>query len=353
MTHAHHDNPATTENLRTFRAARWLMRLRHRDIDTEQFNEWLDWANRDERNLATFEDIRNLADGLTHLSAEQKSEMLRECLDAPATARATNRSRRRWRIGMGLAASVLIVAGILVYAGLASRHDGAFRDQYQTLAGHTRSVELPDGTFMELAAGSRATVVYRAHARTVELAAGEAYFKVQHDARRPFIVHVGDLRLEDIGTAFNVRKGSDKVVVAVAEGAVKVSADQPAGKSQRKTPPSGEVMLVAGQQLATQGATRVVTHVERGNIAEWRSGRLRFRDAPLSEVVTELDRYASRRVVLDGPEVGQLRFTGTVFIDRVDAWLAAVGRTFPVHVHTDAAGRRVISLQDRSRRSSG
>lgn len=53
------------------------------------------------------------------------------------------------------------------------------------------------------------------------LQSGEARFTVKHDERDPFTVIVGDQRLIDVGTVFNVVKSADQMCVAVAEGAVR------------------------------------------------------------------------------------------------------------------------------------
>lgn len=54
---------------------------------------------------------------------------------------------------------------------------------------------------------------------------GEAYFDVQHQPSKPFLVHTGKVDVTVLGTAFNIKSGggSNKVIVTVARGRVKVS----------------------------------------------------------------------------------------------------------------------------------
>ena len=57
----------------------------------------------------------------------------------------------------------------------------------------------------------------------IELASGEAYFDVVHDASRPFTVYAGNRRITDIGTKFSVFRNGDDVRVTVREGRVRVA----------------------------------------------------------------------------------------------------------------------------------
>src|SRR3546814_10209376 len=60
------------------------------------------------------------------------------------------------------------------------------------------------------------------HQRRVELAEGEALFRVEHDAGRPFTVEAGNGRVTVTGTRFDVRRDADSTRVAVEQGSVKV-----------------------------------------------------------------------------------------------------------------------------------
>ncbi|RYF56843.1 MAG: sigma-70 family RNA polymerase sigma factor, partial [Comamonadaceae bacterium] len=71
--------------------------------------------------------------------------------------------------------------------------------QYQTAlataTGRILAQPLPDGSTLTLDAQSRAEVHYYATHRQVRLLAGTAFFSVAHDAARPFVVQVQDVRI--------------------------------------------------------------------------------------------------------------------------------------------------------------
>ena len=67
-------------------------------------------------------------------------------------------------------------------------------------------VKLPDGSTVFLNAGSTIQVPegFGTVTRDVILT-GEAYFDIHHDAKKPFIVHTGNVSTTVLGTAFNVK----------------------------------------------------------------------------------------------------------------------------------------------------
>ncbi|MCX6225397.1 MAG: FecR domain-containing protein, partial [Bacteroidia bacterium] len=97
-----------------------------------------------------------------------------------------------------------------------------------TLASYAVPVQdtLTDGSTMVLNADTRLIVPkkFGQTNRTVELQ-GEAFFQVQHDAGRPFIIHAGPGQVKVLGTSFHVKAypGSD-LEVYVETGRVELSA---------------------------------------------------------------------------------------------------------------------------------
>jgi len=199
-----------------------------------------------------------------------------------------------------------------------------------TTIGETRTLTLPDGSI--LAAGGRTSLVvtFEKHARTIKLEQGEACFQVAREADRPFTVHAGDTAVTALGTAFDVRKDVNRVVVAVSEGSVQVHAAA-APQSQIK----------AGQRLSVtrRTSTPELSPIDTKGVAQWRQGKLQYMDEPLEVVVADLSRYTTRRILLDSPEIGALRVTGVVFERNVDAWLSSLEATLPVKVvsHPDGS----------------
>jgi transmembrane sensor len=72
---------------------------------------------------------------------------------------------------------------------------------------------------------------------------------------------------------------------------------------------------------------------------------LKFMDEPLGSVVSNVNRYSSRRIVLEDADLASRPFTGTVYEGRIEDWLSALERVFPLDVVDE--GGDVIRLQRR------
>jgi transmembrane sensor len=172
--------------------------------------------------------------------------------------------------------------------------------EYATPRGRRAVFRLLDGTEITLNADSRvrAPVTFAARERDVYLE-GEAYFRVVHDAARPFVVHTAGGAIRDIGTAFSVWAYGDaaRERVAVVEGAVALA----------------ETPLRAGQ-VATRlrtGAVRVLRGVKVADEVAWTRGRLVFASVPLGEAARALSRWYDLDVRVADPELARRPVTGS------------------------------------------
>ena len=71
--------------------------------------------------------------------------------------------------------------------------------------------------------------------------------------------------------------------------------------------------------------------------------RLEYRDEPLRSVVEDVDRYALHPVLIADSGVGEMRYTGTVNLDAVDAWAGSLPTAFPVSVSRRADAAVVLT----------
>ena len=63
-------------------------------------------------------------------------------------------------------------------------------------------------------------------------------------------------------------------------------------------------------------------------------------------MIASVNRYSVRPIVLEDPALAQLTFTGTVFVDAIDASLDAMQQVFPLRVQR-AALEIVIVRRDK------
>lgn len=181
--------------------------------------------------------------------------------------------------------------------------------------GRVRKLQLSDGTEVWLNAGSILTYPkkFNREKRVLTLE-GEAFFKVFHNAEKPFIIRSGKLNTVVLGTSFNVKTYEDSPAqISVRSG--KVSVEESAGdvikdgiaKAQRT------VILTKDQQATytgTQGFT-VRGNVPSGEYMGWQEGELVFTGKTLLEMKPILERWYGVKLLMDSKKLANCRMVGS------------------------------------------
>lgn len=171
--------------------------------------------------------------------------------------------------------------------------------------GDKATVVLPDGTDVILNSASRLSYLadFGKDERRVQLD-GEGYFKVAHDTHRSFIVQVGEVEVQVLGTVFNVNAYSDDrdVTVVLLEGKVGI------------TTPSSSLTMKPGEKMSYNKSTRRLTteKVLPADYVSWTQGNLHFQNESLANIMTALSRVYDVTIRIDSPQVADERFTGTI-----------------------------------------
>lgn len=157
---------------------------------------------------------------------------------------------------------------------------------------------LADGSRVWLNAGSSVTypVVFTGNERNVHIT-GEAYFEVASDVSKPFYVAKGDVRVQVLGTHFNVNAYEDEedIRVTLYEGSVKVSR-----RAQF-------VMLKPGQQaVAGQSVLRINHSPDLEEVIAWKNGLFTFDKADIKAVMRQLARWYDLEVEYRSGTTGDL-----------------------------------------------
>lgn len=214
----------------------------------------------------------------------------------------------RWRGAFLIpiaAAMVLIAMAAVSYWTYATRSQTA---AFATKLGGHEVVALSDGTRVELNTDTAIRVKYTAHAREFWLDRGEAYFQVKHDPAHPLTVYVGDRRITDIGTKFDVQHETGRLEIAVFEGRVGFDA---AAAPLNASP----LLLTKGDAIiATATDMSVVHKTDRQlmNELSWREGVLVFDGTSLAEAARQINRYNAKKIVIADPKLSEVAITGTV-----------------------------------------
>ncbi len=296
-------------------ATDWLILLQDDPDDPELRDRFEAWLSASPSNVGAWEAIQRTsaaigratpgyADRWRPFLTEMRSDAAeRSTATGPAGTRerrAAERPTDRRQVlrlgGLAVAASLLAV---LVGPDLMME----LKADYATGTAEIRTVNLDDDSLVTLAPESAIAVAYSAGERHVRLLAGEAYFDVVPNARRPFRVAARAVDVVVLGTGFDVRRGADGADVAVEHGSVRVD-------HATAAPPVAET-LTAGQSVWVSWSGRAVRGSEpRSQIAAWRHNQLIAQDQPLGTVVDELRSYYVGRIVVMDEGLASRPITG-------------------------------------------
>ncbi len=213
--------------------------------------------------------------------------------------------RRRTRRSMAMAGAAVLLALVGGYQVLPSIELlAAHPRNYAAADGTIRRIVLDDGTRLTLAGGAAVRVRYAWHARAVELTRGTIFAEVTHDPGRPFRIDAGNARIADLGTRFEVSRKPADVRVTVASGAVRFGANGWFGK---------QIDLTADQAaiLSESGLNRT-DDVAQDGIARWRAQWIEYRDAPMKQVIADLESVSPLPIRIADRGLADLRVSGRI-----------------------------------------
>jgi ferric-dicitrate binding protein FerR (iron transport regulator) len=216
--------------------------------------------------------------------------------------------------------------------------DPALTTVYNTMTtprGRQFQVILPDGSHVWLNAASslRYPTVFAGDRRVVELS-GEAYFEIAKDERKPFVVSVRDMRVQVLGTAFNLMAYADETAVntTLVTGAIRVLT----AKSSVVLNPDQQACLPdsAGRFTVSKPNLKVVL--------AWKDGRFRFDGAKITAIMRQVARWYDVDIEYRG-EVPSNEFNGSISrAEYAQEILHALERTGNVHFSLE--GRKIVVM---------
>lgn len=318
--------------------------------ESARIDEWLAGHPEQSEILATLDNaMSRMADdippdidieGALQKVRERRDSIGRRPLHVQAGGAKRTPARPAWKVAVpALAASAILAIGVLSWTSIrGGTSPAAATAQPRMLAtgvGIRDSLTLPDGSRVILGPMSSIKVGrdFESGSRDVEVA-GDAWFEVTHDEKRPFTVHAGGATIVDIGTEFTVRSnGAEGVSVSVTEGSVSLAPANVSGSSA--------VILQAGDNGRLQKDGRIVT--SRGTVTQddvaWMNGRLVFRETPIAEVASVIHRWYGIELKMSDSSIMNRRITATFDGETPDGMLEVLGLVLGAGVerHGDSA----------------
>ena len=170
--------------------------------------------------------------------------------------------------------------------------------------GQRVNLQLPDGTSVWLNASSE--IIYPAYfsgsTREIHLN-GEAYFEVEHNASKPFIVHTETFDIKVLGTKFTVEayKGREGFTTALMEGSVEVTDRKNKDKSVR---------LYPAQKVAFRNGELCKSPIDNYDVYRWREGLICFKETRFADLMRQLEKNYGVRILINNEAVKEKVFSG-------------------------------------------
>lgn len=233
--------------------------------------------------------------------------------------------RRVRKLGRGVA-SVMLVAGLALFAGERYLPVDYWLADQRTATGEQRTLRLTDGTVINLNTHSALDVRFDEKQRRIVLQEGEILIETGHNDSRPFIVETRDGRMRALGTRFLVKREDQGTRLGVLQSAVAARAQ--AGQDEH--------VFKEGQQvLMRRDGLGPLQALNLGADA-WTRGMLVVDNARLGDLIDELGRYRRGHLGV-APEVADLRITGSFPLQDTDLALNALLPTLPVKIERHTA----------------
>lgn len=194
----------------------------------------------------------------------------------------------------------------------------------------SKSITLEDGSIVHLNHDTRFKhpVNFTGSERRVFLD-GEAFFEIQSEKARSFIVETPHSQTTVLGTKFNVWARAGKTKVVVQEGKVAL---------QSLSASNVQAVLSAGEMriLDNEGRISSSQNIRVENFPFWLYGNISFYQSPLPEIAKELERIYQRPVKLAVESPDTYSLTGIFEKSSIESTISTICITLNLEYRVEA-----------------
>lgn len=261
-----------------------------------------EWIDESDKNRVAFEEFQKVWNTLGKTSANQYIDIDKEWNYLQSKiGKSDIRAKRHSLAAVVRIAAIIVIVFSLAFAGF----QYFSQERVTTQLAETTEISLPDGSKVTLNAGSRLRYKnnFGEKGRILSLQ-GEAYFEVEKNKEKPFIIELSKAEVKVLGTSFNVKayKGMENIEVTVAEGKVSV---------YDKRQPQKKVIAVAGEKAEYIKHHKVIKKTENidRNFNSWKTRSIIFENDSLQTIVNTLSNVYHKSIVLKNPEIKDCTLT--------------------------------------------
>jgi transmembrane sensor len=230
--------------------------------------------------------------------------------------------------GLGRRQAMKMLSGVLLAGSAAwiSRDITGWQrwtSDLATATGERRSIQLPDGTRLQLNTDSAVDLDFNPQQRLIRLVRGEILVNCGATASVPLLVETRHGLFEGIDGRFAVRQASDCTRLSVVSGNVTIrSPHQADGLSTR---------VQAGESYLVRQTEAIPAPPMNMDVGAWADGLIVTRGMRLADFLEEVGRYRHGYLGCS-TEIADLRLSGVFRLEDTDKLLAILPQTLPVQV---------------------
>ncbi len=218
-------------------------------------------------------------------------------------------------------------------------------------------VELPDGSEVWVNSGSKLTYPSDFKRKKVDLTLeGEAYFNINPNPSRKLNVHTSSIKIQVLGTIFNVKAYSDENVVetSLVKGLISIT-----GESGSKIiepvllKPNEQARLIKGEDKfsvvevkkedtgseKTVDSVRVAPRIKQvmhiaakidlEPVISWKDNRLVFKSERFEDLVRKMERWYDVKISIEDESLKESKYTGTFENENIEQAIEALSLSLP------------------------
>ena len=202
--------------------------------------------------------------------------------------------------------------------------------QYTTGNGEWETIELPDGSIVELNANSELSIYpnwEEGKDRNVWIT-GEAFFQVtkKKSTGAKFFVATSDLKVEVLGTAFSVNTRNSQTEVFLEEGKISLELE---GVEEKENIVPGEFIAYSEVQRKVTNRYKKTEEIQ----ADWKDGVLKLDNVSTAEIISEIEAIYGIEVIVNSKSILAKVSSVAIPVNSIEMAILILRRALNVKIH--------------------
>lgn len=280
------------------------------DIDKAEEETLNTWLKASDENQGTFQiyssiwsdtKIKRVSKNADNVFVGISAAIQEEEIDSHKTYQIQEKTGSLSYVWRGIAAAIVIlVVAVFVFLSISNKEELPVAQSIHLIekslpSGQKIKIFLPDGSTVWLNAESSISYPERFDdVNRVVTLTGEAFFDVNKDPFKPFIVKTDNMDVTVLGTTFNIRSYHNEGITEVALESGKVLVETSDLKENKYILSPGEGISVNGKLGKTSRY-----EVDPKSAFQWKDGVIYFNKAGFDEVINKLSRWYGVEFIIE------------------------------------------------------